>query len=483
MVVRASARTRCRHVATGGGAPLRPRRPRGLIRGERRRVLGFVVDRPQVRTDIIAIADRAKYRELAGAIGLLLDVSLEEPFEYGNGGISQRNAPAIDHLVRLAEIFDISGQRDIPGFIRRTALEVVKRWRDEAPDDRSDMAVLVLGSLLDPALSSSNMDPDKPGVVNMLAGHMGATAYAAAAEPLMQEIQRALPNITPRGGRALFSKLSDVAHTAQGHPRSFNARPTPELANAAREIACRLLAALRARFSENIAVQVRAHRMQVEVGCSAPAPLPDGADDVETLFTFEYDRDHEATEKRRFANIDQIAARLVGAPVDEIVAWYMQRARWAFDAGLELGTQYAAQLLFRIAQDRPEAAIPLARALHQDVEIGGWADVPLRAAFLRDPSSVESLLREWLAGDRRQRSFAWNLFAQDPVRTFVIAPGLVTDAIATAVDEDAALVELFVLRIAGQPGDAAVIGLVLRAPAPLIQRVGVVFACLLPAER
>lgn len=448
-----------------------------------RGALGFVVDRPQVRTDIIAIADQAKYRDLPGAIRLLLDVSLEEPFDYGNGGSSQRNAPAIDHLVRLAEIFDVSGQRDIPGFIRRTALEVVRRWREEAPDERSDMAVLVLGSLLDPALSSSNMDPDKPGVVNMTAGHMGAAAYAAAAEPLVQEIERALPSITPRGGRALFAKLSDVAHTAKGHARAFNARPTPELADAAREIACRLLAALRIRFAENIAVQVRAHRLQVDVGCSAPAPLPDGADEVETLFTYEYVPDHEASEKRRYEHIDQITTRRVGAPVDETVAWYMQRARWAFDAGLELGTQYAAQLLFRLAQERPEAAIPLARAMHRDDETGGWADVPLRPAFLRDPASVEPLLREWLAGDSRERSFVWNLLAQDPAQTFAIAPRLVADAITSATDEDAMLVEVFMLRIAGHPGDAAVLGLLLRAPAPLIQRVGVVFACLLPPDR
>src|SRR5207249_2636594 len=156
--------------------------------------------------------------------------------------------------------------------------------------------------------------------------------------------------------------------------------------------------------------------------------------------------------------VETLRSREVGA----IVTWYADRARAAFDAGLHPETHYGAQLLQAIGRARPDAALPLAQVLRDDSEIGSFASAPLLPLFEDDIEAIAPLLREWLGGDARDRALVWWLLIQNPTRVLAVAPQLVREALAAAQDVDAHLVEIFLIRIAGQPGDAVALGVVLR---------------------
>jgi hypothetical protein len=443
--------------------------------------LGYTMDRVDVRRTAVQIAERVKYRDLKAAIGLLLTIASEEPFEHHNAGISQRNAPAIHALLELAGLIDPNErQSGVPIYVRQTTLDVVAPWWREEPLARADLVVLVLGGLLDPALGGAFADPDKPHTVNLLAVQMGADAYRSTAELIVTELIAALAHAGDRGARAVFATIDDVVGTARGHPRSFDQRPTQELSAVAQDVACRVLKAVRERFAGQIAIQLRARELEDEAGCRDPAPLPGGADEIKTLFTWDHGADRDESEKRKASGIADILARLRGRSADEITDWYIARARSAVEAGYR-ETQYSAELLREIGRERGDVAIPVARALAKQSDVGGYAAALLIDPFERDPAELDPVLREWLAGPERERRSAWSFLNQNPDGIFQRAPALVADAIAAATDEDADAVELFVLRMAGRAGDSPVLGLTLRSKAAMLQRIGVAFSCLLPA--
>lgn len=444
--------------------------------------IGYRMVRPDVRRAIVAVAQRTKYRELRRSVELLLSVAEEEPFEYRNAGISQRNAPAIHELLELASATDAYGrQPEIPGFVRDEMRTVIAPWwRVSAA--RADLAVLVLGNLLDPAVSGAFMDPDSHDKVNLIAGQMSGPAYAAAAAPLVAEIRAVLPSTNARGGCALLAVLDDVVRTAKGHPHAFNVRPDDALQAAARAVACELLAAFRQRFASNAAMQVRAHHMQDDLGCDDAAAAPEDADDYETLFMWTRHGDLDDDERRRGAHTATMIERLRNRSVDDVIAWYASRVRGAAEAGLQQ-THYAASFLRDLTAARLDLAVPLARALHADPITAGYGHVPLDAAARRGSPDVAALLGEWAAGEVRDRWVVWAFLVQDPAGAWQRTPELVRTAFAHATEAEADMVDTFLLRLAGAPGESEALGYALRADAPLVRRVGASYACLLSADQ
>lgn len=443
--------------------------------------LGYRVGRADVRKEAVQIAERIKYRDLARAIGLLLDVGIEEPFEHHGGGVSQRNAPAIDALLSLSGLLDIHQERDIPSYVRQIALETVGPWWRVDPSKRADLASLVLGSLLDPAQSGAFTDPDRPNTVSWVASEMNPHAYAAIADPLLKEIVALLPHATNQGARALLETLGDVVRTALGHARAFDRRPPAELAAAAQGVACRMLSTIRERFIDSLGVQLRAYQEQVTVQCTDIVALPEGAGDIATLFTYARGADFEATkvlEAARPAEITQIVSKLQGESADELALWYLERVRDANAAGLK-ETHHSGEFLVELGRLRPDAAEALAQALVKEPDIG-YPERPLISRFQENPSSLAPLILEWLAGDRRQHASAWGLFQQWPADVWAKAPDLVRAAILATTDDDAHAMEAFLLQMTGKAGAAEVLGLALRSSSLLTQRVAVFFACVHP---